>query len=290
MDQPADAQTLPDLLAYADYRRFLSDWFDARKRQSATFSHRAFSKLIGTSDPGFLVNLIAHRRDLPPARVKRVADALGLDDDHRRYFSLLVRFNQAANRDLRDAAWSELRALRATLGAQILQRDQFEVLSRWTYAAVAELIVCRGFKDDPEWIATRLAMSTADASEALAALARAGIIERDGQVWRRSQSVVLTTPNVQRLAIYGTYRDMYQKAGASLFQVLDSDDPAVSAETAILGGVFALPEEKIAEVRKMLWEMQTKVLAYSEEQEPDANRVMYMFVQMFPLSSRTDAP
>lgn len=133
-------------------------------------------------------------------------------------------------------------------------------------------------------------MSEEDARAALAGLARAGLIERRDDVWVRSQHFVLTTPTVQRLAIYGTYRDMYAKAGEALFRVLETDDPAASAETAILGAVVSIPEDEIPGLRKVLWEMQTKARAFADDHQARANREMYLFIELFPLSSRTDDP
>ena len=36
--------SLPDLYAYLDYRKYLEDWFDARKAANPRFSHRMFAR------------------------------------------------------------------------------------------------------------------------------------------------------------------------------------------------------------------------------------------------------
>ena len=48
----------PVVFGYLDYRKYLRDWFDAKKLRNPRYSHRAFSRRTGQRSPSFLADVI----------------------------------------------------------------------------------------------------------------------------------------------------------------------------------------------------------------------------------------
>src|SRR5689334_2694110 len=82
-----------DVFRYLDYRRYLADYYRAKK--SKGFSYRAFSRAAGLGAPNYLKLVIAGQRNLTAAMAERFAAACGLSGEAGDYFTQLVEFNQA---------------------------------------------------------------------------------------------------------------------------------------------------------------------------------------------------
>ena len=82
-----------DVFRYLDYRRFLADYYRARKARG--FSYRAFSRAAGLGAPNYLKLVIDGQRNLTAAMAARFAHACGLSGEGADYFAQLVEFNQA---------------------------------------------------------------------------------------------------------------------------------------------------------------------------------------------------
>ena len=100
----------PDLYTYLDYRRYLRDWFQARKRANPRFSHRAFVRKAKQRSPSALSDVIEGRRNLTPANAEAFADAMALDGEDRDFFGLLVNLDQTRDPAERNRIWTRIAA------------------------------------------------------------------------------------------------------------------------------------------------------------------------------------
>ena len=141
------------LFSYLEFRDYLSDWFDAKKKENRRYSHRLFARQIGQKSPSFLSDVIKGRRRLTVETAMAVAQALGLNKTERRYFQLLVTLQQSDEDETKDKIMREVLALRKRFGAiTSLEGEAFEILSQWEYTAVYELLKRPDFRLDPVWI------------------------------------------------------------------------------------------------------------------------------------------
>lgn len=84
---------------YNDYRAFLRDRFSALKKQNPMFSYRAFNRLAGLKNSGFLKLVIDGQKNLGQTGIWKMARGFKLTEDEARYFAALVHFNQAKEID-----------------------------------------------------------------------------------------------------------------------------------------------------------------------------------------------
>jgi uncharacterized protein (TIGR02147 family) len=282
--------SLPNVFDHADYRRFLGDWFRARKEANPRFSHRAFARKLGSTDPSLLVNIVSGRRRIPSDRIDGFVAAIGLEADEAEYFRLLVRFGHAETTDERERAWAAIALLRSRLRAPEIDSTRFLYASNRIYSAVHTLSECVGFRPDPAWIASvlRPRVSEAEAAEALDFLLRLGFLERQGDRMVSAEPNVRTPVRVGHLGSFGYHRQN-QKLATETLEHLWDPDTSLAEETAFLGITISVPASRLGDLRALLWEAQLKVM-HECETWPDRDQVVQVNIQMFPVSERTTDP
>lgn len=272
--------TDPDLFQHLDFRRYLGDWFAARKAANPRFSHRAFARKAGQASPSLLLAVIAGKRNLTPPTTLAFARAMGLDADEVDFFTALVELGQAESPEERAAAWEKVRAARRFREARRLDGDAVEYLSCWYYPAVRELATCAGFRADADWIAASLRprITPAQAKKALDLLLSLGLLARraDGGVDVTATSVA-TPHEVAALAAYEYHRGMLERAAEALAT-------ATPSERHYCGVTVAIPASLVPLLKRELDAMQERLLDLCDSAEGPRQRVFQLNLQLLPLS------
>ena len=86
------------ILMYQDYRRFLRDYYDLKKRTSA-FSWRDYSRMSGFVSPVFMQRVCEGKANLGKKATVKVADAFKFVGMERDYFFNMVTYAQAKTDD-----------------------------------------------------------------------------------------------------------------------------------------------------------------------------------------------
>jgi len=286
MDGYARPMAAPDLFQYLDYRRYLADWFRARKAANPRFSHRAFVRRIGQRSPSTLRDVIEGRRNLTPQTTEAFCDAMGLNAEERDFFTALVHLDQATGQDERNRAWNRIAATRRFNEARRLEGDGFRYLSHWYYPAIRELAGRDDFDADPAWIAARLrpSITVAQARTALKELLELGLLveQEDGTVAQRDSSVV-TPHEVAGLAAHNYHAGMLALAG----EAIERFRPF---ERHFCGVTVSIPEEMIPRLKRELNAFQERLLDLCGGVDEPVERVVQINLNFFPLSSPAGPP
>jgi uncharacterized protein (TIGR02147 family) len=269
----------PDIYAYLDYREFLRDEYEHRKRHQRGFSYRWFAKKAGLSAPNFLQLVIQRKRNLTSESAQKFAAALDLGVPEARFFSDLVGFNQAQTPAEKNLHFERLGSYRRHRAVRALERSEYDYYSTWYVPVIRELVTCAGFREEPEWIAKHLIpnITTAQASQALELLLRLGFLVRgeDGTL-KQADPLISTGPEVRSLAVKNFHHQMMERAAASI-EIVPREARDISSLTVALGpeGLKAFKQEIVA-LRARLLEVS------AQEQEP--SRVVQLNFQLFPLA------
>ncbi|MFZ5479531.1 MAG: TIGR02147 family protein [Myxococcota bacterium] len=276
----------PDLFRYLDYRLFLADWFEARKRANPRFSHRAFARRAGQRSPSLLLHVIAGKRNLTATTTGAFARAMYLRPDEQEFFGALVQLAQAGSVEDRNRAWERVRATRRFREARRLEGDGFEYLSAWYYPAIRELAMCGGFRPDPEWIAATLRprVTPSQARKALELLLSLGLLRRtdDGQLVAAEASVA-TPHEVGGLASLNYHRGMSERAREAVAEV-PADQRHYCAVTV------SIPATLVPRLKRELDALQERLLDLCDGHEGPRDHVYQVNLQLFPLSAPTTGP
>lgn len=270
-----------DVFEYLDYRSFLRDHYNARKRTSKAFSYRSFSRRAGLKSPNYLKLVIDGERNLSRDMAGRFGAAAGLEDDALRYFKDLVAFNQAEGAAEQRKHYARLTGFRRYRKAHKLDLTHAAYYSAWYMPAVRELVARADFRDDPSWIATQLLpeISRAEAKRALATLLELGLVVRDASGKLRQADALLSTGAETRgVHIASYHRAMAERAMASI-DLTPASERDISSLTLCLGPAgLRTFKERIQRFRRELLEISAL------EDEPE--QVVQINFQLFPLSKR----
>ncbi|MEQ1571863.1 MAG: TIGR02147 family protein [Myxococcota bacterium] len=276
---------LPDLYTYLSYRRYLVDWFEARKAADHRFSHRLFVRRAGASSPSLLREIIDGKRNLSPAMTDGFARALGLGASASAFFRDLVALDQAPGEAERNAAWQRISAHRRFHTARSIDGAAFAYLSHWYLPATRELALRPDFRPDPEWIAATLwpPVPVVVAREALEVLFALGLlVERDGRVSPADTSVA-TPHQVQGLAVHNYHRGMLERA-------IDAIAGVRAKERHLVGVTVAVPESLVPALKAELDAVQERLLDLCDARASEAERVYQIELCLFPLSRAVEEP
>lgn len=269
----------PDPHAYLSYRAFLRDWFEARKQADSRFSHRLFAKRADISSPSFLKEVIDGKRGLTPSALDGVLKALSLSREEAEFFRELVRFEQAEDDADRNAAWERISASRRFREARRLEGASVRYLSKAHYPAIRELALLPDFVPDPAWIAGMIVprITVAQAREALDTLLELGLLVEEGGCVRQAQVSVATPHEVAGLAAHNYHREMLQRAS----DAIESVEPR---DRHLLGVTVAIPSSLVPILKIELDRFQERLLDLCDRRAAEAEQVVQVQFQLFPLS------
>jgi uncharacterized protein (TIGR02147 family) len=278
-------KTAPDIYRFLDYRAFLKDWFDWKKRENKNFSHRLFAMKAGLKSPALLANVISGRRNLTSQTVEAFLQAMKLLKEERVFFAQLVKLDQAKTDKERNLAWRNISATKRFREARRIEGESVAYLSHWYYPAIRELALRRDFRGDPEWIAAQLRpmIKVEQAKQALEALISLGMLaEKTGRL-RPADGTVVTPMEVAGMAVHNYHRGMLERAG----EAMDAFDP----DERYLGGLtVAIPETLVEQVKDEIKAFQSRMLDLCDSAKNDAERVYQLGLQFFPLSAGSEEP
>jgi uncharacterized protein (TIGR02147 family) len=281
----------PDVLEYAEYRKYLSDWFDAKKAEQPKLSHRWVMRRVGSRDPSVLISIVSGRRPLAADRLDAFVDMLELDGVRAEYFRALVAFGEAQTPQAASAAWTTLAELRFEENVRGIRADELEFLSTWYIPATHELARNPAFQGTAAWVAAHLepAITEDEAQRALDVCARLGyLVEADGGL-RYAQISAVTAPMVRKLASWPYHRDGLALADRGLQKIRAGADRHFIAGTVFLGGTFAVHESRLPELRRAVFDLLTRLGATTDAWEDTPDRVLQVEVSMVPVG-RMDRP
>ena len=275
---------LPNVYAYLDYRVFLRDWFDARKREDDSYSYAAFAKDGGCSKSA-LANVLSGARNPRSGTLDAFARAMGLSPSERNYLGLLVELAAAQDVQTRQAVMSRILAKEQYKQVRLAESEPeaavFRYLEHWYLPATRELAMLPEFRADAAWVASMLQppISEDQAAEALDTLFELDFLrwKDDGGVEPRDVRFG-TEPETNHAAVMR----FYQQEIPELLRKLRGDVP----DEQHLGTLtVCLDPELMPELKARLTNLVQQIAAMGDTPGTDGPRRVYQLtVQLQPLS------
>jgi len=270
---------MADLFNYLDYRKYLRDAFTNLKETRPAFSHRLFTRMAGFSSSNYMMLVMQGKRNLSGEGIQKVAKALKFKKGETEFFENLIRFNQATSDTEKNFYYTRISNNRRYAEARPLEKGQFEYYSKWYIPAIREMVLLKNFREDPQWIASKLKPQIAprEAESALKLLLDLNLLVRDetGKLVQKDGHIT-SGDEVRSLAVTNFQREMIERAAASI--------EATPADRREIGSItFAVSKEKLSEAKKLIREFRSKLSGFLAE-DSDADAVYQFNVQLFNLS------
>jgi uncharacterized protein (TIGR02147 family) len=273
---------LPDVTTYTDYRKFLRDCYDFRKKSDPKFSHRYFCKKAGYGSSSAFGDILKGRRNLSAPAALRLARAFELGKGDEEYLLQLVQFNQAGSLDVKNLHYARMMSL-SRISPDVISPEKYAYFSKWYHAALRELIFYTPFNGDYKALGRKLdpSIPAAQVKQSIALLEKLGMIGKDAEGYYRQTSALLTADSLGgEMHVENFQAETMRLALESL-----SRHPPEAREMSTL--TATLSAGSMEKAKDAIRALRHCILALAEK-DKHVDRVMQLNIQLFPLS-RGDA-
>ena len=262
---------------YKDYRLYMQDFYDERKRTGA-FSWREFSKQAGFKSPVYLKLVCENKSSLSLVKMEQVARAMGLVGYEFAYFQEMVRFGNATKDDAKKRALLEMQNIASEHKVRVVDAETFRFYDSWKNPTIRELAPMMPGKRPLEMAkACHQNISAEEVRDSLAFLVKTGFLKReDEHLYVQTEKTVIGSKESVPIAIRAMHKEM-----ASLAKIAVDKFP--SEERHITGVTLGVCEEAYARISQEMDVFIRKAVSIAAEYE-NLNQVYRLNLQLFPLT------
>ncbi|MEN9354869.1 MAG: hypothetical protein RL318_2194 [Fibrobacterota bacterium] len=273
---------MPDIFQFTDYRKYLREHYEERKRQTPRFSHRLIAQKVGFRSSGLFAQILTGLTNLSEPLTERFIPFLGLAAEEADYFRLLVRFNQAKSyRAKRDALEGLLKYDQVRV--RTLEASQYEYYGSWVPSAVRAVIGFGGFQGNFSELGRKLdpAVSATETRRAVELLERLELVQqgKDGE-WEVLDGFISTGSEARNIAILNYHAVVMDLAREALERFPREERNASTVTVGISARGWETISRRIDELRREILEI--------ARDDDEADRVYQVNIHAFPLT-RQDA-
>jgi len=268
----------PDVLQYTNYRVYLRDYYEFKKKTVPAFSLRFFAEKAGLSSHAHLKLTIDGKRNITKNTVVKLIHGLGLDGQRAAYFESLVFFNQAQTDADKQVYYAQL--LKASPRSKLhkMEKAQFRIFREWHHSAILEMVALKDFRPIPDWISKRLGglITPAQVTESLKLLVELGLLVKTANGYRQRDPLITTDDEVQDMMVKMYHLQML-KLSADMLSALPGPQRDISALT------FSIKREDFPNLKKHLQLMRKELLDFSAK-AGEGEDVVQINIQLYPLT------
>lgn len=268
---------MKEIVEYTDYRKYIQDYYDERKRCSA-FSWHAFAQKAGFSSDVYLKYVCEGKKNLSVGSAGSVANAMGLVGFEYDYFVLMVSYAHAKNDAAKRTAFEERCAMAQAHKMRVLGDEEFNYFKSWKNSVIRELAPhMPGAKPLEIARACKPKISAAEVSETLDFLVKAKLLKKDksGNYQQTDKAIKMAPVEAVPLAA----RDLQRQMGEFAIQSLDLP----LSERMMSGYTLGLTRRAYERIKKEMEDFWRRVVAIATE-ENETDCVYRLNMQLFPMS------
>lgn len=268
----------PDVLQYTNYRVYLRDYYEYKKKTVSAFSLRFFAEKAGLSSHAHLKLAIDGKRNITKNTVTKLIHGLGLENQRAAYFESLVFFNQATTDEDKKIYYAQLVKASPRSKLHKMDKAQLRIFKEWHHSAILEMVGLKDFRPIPEQISKRLRglVTPAQVTESLNLLLEMGLLVKTANGYRQSNPLITTDDEVQDIMV-----KMYHNQMLSLSTRMLNDLPGEERDISAL--TFGIKRSDFANLKKHLQLMRKELLDFSAK-AGEAEEVVQINLQLFPLT------
>ena len=263
------------IVEYTDFRMFMRDYYEERKRCSA-FSWREFSKNAGFSSPSYMKVVCDGKSKLSRIGVERTGAAMGLAGFEMDYFRAMVKFGQAETEENKKAAYNEMLSIANVYKVRSIEGELFRFYDTWHNSVLRELApIMPGATPGEMAKMCYPQISAAEVRASLDFLTKSGLLKKEDDNFVQSEISIQGTTDATRLAMRNMHRQMSRLATPAL--ELPKDIRNFSGVT------MGLSRESFRKIECVLNECRRQIVAIAAE-EKNIEQVYRLNLQLFPLT------
>ncbi|PWJ37812.1 MULTISPECIES: TIGR02147 family protein [Fibrobacter] len=265
---------------YEDYRMYMQDYYNERKRVSS-FSWREYTRASGFTSPTYLKLVCEGKTRLSPQGAEKVGAAMNLAGFELEYFKTMVTYCHAKTDQERKIAYEAMLELASNNKVKVVDGDAFRYFESWVHPVVRELApVMQGAT--PGDIARRCChgVSAAEVRESLDFMVRAGLLKKNGDTYEQADKHLKGSSAAVSVALRAMHHEMANFADEAINRFSAS-------ERNFTGLTMGISED---DYKLILQELDTcrKRVAQIALNSRGTERVYRLNLQLFPLTWKGD--
>lgn len=269
---------MKSIISYTDFRQYMRDFYEERKRTSA-FSWREFNKLAGYTSPNYLKLVCDGKSKLSKNKMESVAKAMNLAGYEQTYFGLMVSFDNTKEERIKKEILLEMDRMSQEHKARIVDSDAFEFYQSWEYPVIRELApMMPGAKPHELAAACNEDISAEDVSRILKFLVKRGFLKSENGNYTQTEKTVIASKEALPLAIRSMHKEMASYAEKAV-------DKYSVEERHFMGITMGVNEELYGKVVAELEDCCRRINAITANSE-NLDQVYRMNIQFFPFTKK----
>jgi uncharacterized protein (TIGR02147 family) len=269
----------PIISDYYCYRKYLSDFFDYKKKANPNYSYRVFASQAGIKSSGHLKMIVNRDRNLGPKTLPMYLKALKFKKKREEgLFQLLVKYDHTQNIDEKTELFEKILGEKSKNTSNPLERNQYELLSQWYVVTTYVLIGMDKFHATVESIYEQLGnkVPRIKIEKAIRILLEMDLVKAEQGRYVQSGGAFSTPDEIKAVAVNKYHENMVNLSLDSL-KLHTVDERNFNGATIAIGPKnYKLLCKKLNEFRKEVNEM----IGNDEE----ATQVYQLCVNLFPLT------
>lgn len=268
-----------NIFDYTDFRKYLTDYYEDRKKADSRFSYRSLTALGGIN-PGNFTKMLKGERNFSLAASIKLSHALKMNKRERDYFQSMVQFCQAKNHEDKKRCFEELMTFKES-AVRILNANHYMFYDKWYYTAVREALAFFPLKDDNfDKLGKCIIPPISDkqVAQAIHLLIKLNLVEKDESGLYKRTDTLLSTGNEIRSLTLNNFVIHTMKLAAQSINTGRKETNLSSVTISISSDDFKEVQEEIRRCRRRIMEIAKNCA------NPD--RVYQFNMQLFPLTER----
>lgn len=274
---------MPDIYGYEDYRAYLLECFQERKRAEAGYTHRRLAEAGGFANPGFFNEVVKGRRNLTEAATEKFCSAFGLKVNESEYLKLLVAQNQSTDPEEKDELQRKMQFRRGRSAFARIHPASVRYYQDSNYALVRVALRVLDFRGEWERLARFLnpPMPVPLVKRCIRDLCEWGLVrqERDGR-YAATDAYLEPGPNMEQ-ALKLMHREWIQQAADAL-------DAVPKADRHVSSALITVTEKGYRELIRRVEAFRAEMLELVKRESRHPERVVQFNLQLFPKNPRPD--
>ncbi len=276
-----------DIIYYTDYRKFLRDYYSAKKKQVKGFTYQVFADQAEFSAVSFLKMVIDGKKNLTEESVGKVARALKLKKKSAEYFKNIVFFTQVKSIAEKKRYLGRIDRYRKQNKPELLLAGEYDYLRNWLHVVVRETVELHDFDENPVQIAKKLryGVKPDEIKKSLTFLIEHGFLKRDkkGRLVKRDKTLSNgTIPHDEELELIARsyHLKMIELAGKAV-----SELPKELRH--VINGTLSMSRENYDIACKRIGTLFYELLELAGSDE-GADEIFQLNINLFPMSRGSD--
>lgn len=262
---------------YADFRMYLSDYQESKRKIDKSFSRSGICRKLGLPNTRSYFNDVLKGKFLSELYIDRFIEVLKLDRDESRYFRALVHFNQSQSVKERDFLFEQLISLNKT-PKRVLQKNELAFYKEWHHSVIRAMLDVCDIKDNYQFLAKKIqpSISAAKVEASITLLKELNLISKNSKgFWKRREKSLSIEPYLKSELVQQYQGKKFEQGIQAHFK--KSKQPKTMATfTASMSLEIRPKVEK--KIQKLFSEIRSMV---NKDQQP-AETVYQLNIQFFP--------